>query len=402
MTKAALPNLTGWLIAAYALDILVPVIDIFGLPLPRYVASMSFSSCFLLAALAFLVPLAWRQRVPLLGPAELSLAGVLAFWFGLEAIAGLRQDRADFALVLDFLPLLLVVAASRLHLELFEAPGRLVSAFVLAAAALVSAHTVLLLAVSLQVPVPMVNVGELRGRNAMAQLVPMSLWLLAFFPLRGWPVLGWRYNLLLALGLVNMWLTSSRSALPIEAWCVMTGIALAFPYLRRLQFASLLPAGLAIVAVTAFAYPIAMALGGDLIQLAGGGDDATSIWSRSRTNFMLIDKLWEDPVLGIGWAEVAATKAYGYMGHTLYINALSAYGWIGALPVIVLACLWLSALRGKAREPASHLLFLMLLIGSVFNNVFAWFGIPLALIEAARLQHAPRLHEHVSKTPQLA
>ncbi|NJM31814.1 MAG: hypothetical protein HC848_01650 [Limnobacter sp.] len=57
------PQLCAWLIALYAVEVLVPIIDIFGLPLPRHIASMSFSTAFMVAALGMLIPLARLQRV---------------------------------------------------------------------------------------------------------------------------------------------------------------------------------------------------------------------------------------------------------------------------------------------------------------------------------------------------
>ncbi|HYD75006.1 hypothetical protein [Ramlibacter sp.] len=398
MTGVSLSRLTAWLIAAYALDVLVPIIDIFGLPVPRYVASMSLSSGFILLALAALVPLARRQRVPLLGRIELALAGVIAFWAGLENLAATRMaGSADYSQVLDFVPPLLVIAATRLHHRLFGERDTLVEAFVALSAAMVAAHTALLVAMTLNLPLPMVRFGELRGRNAMAQLMPLCLWLLAFFPLRDWPVLGRRYGMLVVLGLLNLWLTSTRSAVLVMAWCVLVGVIQWFPAWRQLLYAALLPAGLLLVALAALAYPIAMGLGDEVQQFVGHGDNALSFWSRARTNFMLLEKLAEDPILGLGWREVAATRIYGYMGHTLYVNVLAAYGWIGALPVLLLAGAWLSGLRPRGREAAAHFIVLALMIESVFNNVFAFFGVPLALLGAARLQHLPELQEHGSK-----
>lgn len=178
------PQLCAWLIALYAVEVLVPIIDIFGLPLPRHIASMSFSTAFMVAALGMLIPLARLQRVALPGPAGLAVFGMLAFWCGLEAIGTAGRSSIRFNLILEWLPLLLVTIAARLHLKAFNQPQLLVRALVLTATGLVALHTLLLLAVLLDIPLPLVRTGELTGRNAMTLLLPVCLWLLAFFRAR--------------------------------------------------------------------------------------------------------------------------------------------------------------------------------------------------------------------------
>lgn len=400
MRQQALARGIAFLLMAYALDVAVWLIDVFALPLPRYVASTSFSAVFLLAALPLLVPLARLDRAPLVRPFELGVLATLTLWVGLEAMAGLRGGKMGFDLILEFIPLLLALMAFRLHFEIFRSRGVLVSTFVLAASTLVAVHTALLVAAALHLPLPMVNPTELAGRNALAHLVPVCLWLLAFFPHQDWPLFGRRYNLLLILGLLSIWLTSTRSAVLVMAWCVLLGALMRFPTWKHRVNAALLPAGLLIVLAAALAYPIATGVGGQLVFLAGEGDNAMSFWSRARTNFMLLEKLAEDPVLGIGWPEVAATRVFGYMGHTLYINVIAAFGIAGAVPAVVLGRGWLAGLHGQQREAASHLIFLALLISSVFNNVFAYFALPLVLIRAARPQYSfQRSHEQPALTP---
>lgn len=379
---------TAYLISLYALDVFVPVIDIFSLPMPRYVASMSFSFGFILVALGILIPMARMHRIPVFGGASLALVGVLAFWAGLEVISPLGRGgggRTD--LILAFIPLLLVMVAARLHLILFNDPQFLVLALALTASALVLVHTMLLLGVSMHILMPFVNISELQGRNSMALLVPVCLWLLAFFPLRGWPVLGYRYNMLLVLALTNILLNQSRMALLILAWCVFVGVALQSFVLRRWLLASLIPIGFIVAVGTIFAYPILVTLGESDLLFIGQGDDAVSVWSRSLSNFLLLQKLGHSPLLGIGWEGVAETKAFGYMGHSLNVIVLAAYGAIGAIPLVALIFIGLVRMRETAREAASHLLFLALLIASVTNDVFAYFGVVMALLASVKEPH---------------
>lgn len=376
-----LAHATAYLISLYALDILVQIIDIFGLPLPRYVASMSFSSGFIVAALGMLIYMARMQQIPVLGGAGLALVGVLAFWAGLEAIGSIySEDGARLDLILAFVPLLLVLVASRIHLSLFGDFRFLVSALVLTASSMLLLHTMILLVLLLDISIPFVNFSELQGRNAMALFLPVCLWLLAFFPLKGWPVLGYRYNLLLVLALTNILLSQSRASLLILPWCVAVGITRRSFVLRRWLLASLIPIGLIVVAGAALSYPILVALGESVHLFIGQGDDAVSVWSRSLSSFLLLQKLVHDPLLGIGWEGVANTKAFGYMGHMLYIIVLAAYGAIGAVPVAGLIFIGLSYTSKGAREAAGHLLFLAVLVASVTNDIFAYFGVVMALL----------------------
>ena len=376
---------TAFLISLYALDVLVPVIDIFGLPVPRYVASMSFSFGFILAALGILISMARMQRIPLFGSGSLALVGLLVFWAGIEAIGALSQGGGRIDLILAFIPLLLVMMAARLHLILFKDPQILLLALVLTASALALAHTMLLLGVSMQIDMLFVNLNELQGRNLMALLVPVCLWLLALFPLRGWPVLGYRYNMLFVLALSNILLSQSRAALLILAWCVFVGIATRSFVLRGWLVMSLIPIGVIMLAVTFFAYPITVTLNEAAPLFIGQGDDAVSVWSRSQTNFLLLQKLGHDPLLGIGWQNVAETKAFGYMGHSLNVIVLAAYGAIGAIPLVGLIFIGLLRMRETAREAACHLLFLMaVLIAAVTNDVFAYFGVVIALLTSVK------------------
>ena len=150
-------KVTAWLVAFYALEILVPVIDIFGLPLPRYVSSFSFSACFILAALGILIPLAKQKGIPVLGLGSLGLLGMLGFWGGIEMIHYFLHGHLSLGLIMDFMPLLLVMAASGMHLMLFGGNRILVTTLVLTASAMLLLHTALLLGASFDLPMLFVD-----------------------------------------------------------------------------------------------------------------------------------------------------------------------------------------------------------------------------------------------------
>jgi hypothetical protein len=378
---------TAFLISFYALDVLVPMIDIFNLPLPRYVGSISFSAGAILAALVVLIPLARVRRVPLFGNAAFALAGVTAIWAGLEVIGTYGLSDTRFDLILEFVPLLLVLVASRLHLLLFDDPNLLHNIFILMASSIVFVHTLMLFFISFDMAVQFINVGELRGRNSMALIAPICLWILAFFPLKAWPVFGHRYNLLLLLALFSILLNSARTAFLILIWCILVGVLSRSPELRRRIEGGLFFGGFVVVVAVMSSYPILMALNELGLLFVEEGDHALSVWSRSQTNFFLLEKLSMDPLLGIGWSEVATTKAFGYMGHTLYVTILAACGVIGAFAATSVMAIGLLRASGYGRETAAHLLFLTMLIASFSNNVFGYFGLMIALVGSAIAQN---------------
>ncbi|MFN4310042.1 MAG: hypothetical protein ACK4FK_05555 [Ferrovibrio sp.] len=391
-------QINAWLIALYAIELLVPIIDVLSLPLPRYAASISFSIIFMLAALAMLIPLAHLHRIPLLSNTELALIGLMLFCSGLEVAGSSGRGPIHFGLILDFIPLLLAMMAARLYLEVFNNFGFLVYALVITATLLLLMHTALLLIVAFGISMPFINLGELKGRNAIALLGPICLWLLAFFPIKGWHVFTLRYNLLLGLSLLNILLTSGRAAFLIFVWSIFVGIIIQLPKPRRWLRLLLLPVGVTAVIGTTLAYPILMQLGEMADFIVGHDDDAISALSRSQTNALLLYKSAQDILLGLGWDEVAAIKAHGYMGHTLYVNIFASYGIIGALAIACLLFFGFTRLTNSTREIAAHLLIVVILVASFSNNVFAYFGVIIALVELARTPH--RLKETTKNAPE--
>lgn len=388
MTREGLNKVIAWMIALCSVDILTPIIDILGLPLPRTLVSMPLSMIFIFVASGMLIQMAWQEKISVFGRSEMVLAGLLAFWTCLEIIGAHGREIMRFDVILNGVQLLLVTAVSRLYLQLFKDSHSLISAVVLTASLLVLLHTTLLLAALLGIALPFVNGNELEGRNGMALLAPISLWVLALFPLKQWPVFGYRYNLLLILVLINILMSSARMDFLILAWCVLVGAILKRPFNRKFMRALLISASLVMVVMITFSYSMAQVLNDQ--GLWGAGDDATSVLSRAHTNSLLLNKLALDPILGIGWAEVAATRSFGYMGHTLYVNIFAAYGLIGMLAMIFALAFGLFDKRVAKSESAAHLLFLVILVTSFSNNISGYFGVIMALIAYFNERVAPK------------
>ena len=378
MTRESVARFSAWCIALYAFDVLTPVVDILRLPLLRSVGPMTLSTPLIIASLCILIHLAQRKNKPILGVGEILLSGVLFFWAGLEIIGASGRGVTNFDQILEFIPFLLALMASRLHVKLFGDASILVSAMVFVGSLMVLVQTVLLLSLSIGIQSSIIDTGEVSGRNGMAMLLPVCIWLLAWIPLNRWPVFHLRYNLLVLLALANALLSSGRMALLVLMCCVLVGAILHWPLIRRILRAILIPASIVLMVVVGYSFPIVQALNEQGVW--GSGDDVLSVFSRAYSNFLLLGMLEQDPLLGIGWAKVAATKAFGYMGHSLYVNLLSAYGLIGALAAVCALSFGLLKAHGENREAATHLLFLAILITSFVNNVHAYFGVVIALI----------------------
>jgi hypothetical protein len=397
VTDSGVDRLSAWLISLSAVDVLIPVIDILSLPLPRYVMSLPLSTVFILVALGLLLSLARPPGVQLVGNSAFAMLGLMALWTGLELVGFEVRKTARYDLTLECVPLLLIMIATRLHLHLFGDPRSLVSRFILLAGCLVLAHTALLLIEKADVPILFVNGAELHGRNSLAFLVPVCLWLLIFFPLKDYPLFSFRYNSLLALALANIMLSSARAAAIVLVWSVLVGLASQMPAARKWLRLSLLPLGIGVMVTVSLSAALLGALGESSNFIIGQGDDALSAASRSQSNAALLNKFKDEPLLGLGWEDVSGTKAYGYMGHTLYVNVVSGYGLIGALALVLLLVMMLPLIGYGRREYAEHFVFLAILIASFSNNVFVYFGLMIAFVGSAAAQtiaHKVKKNDH--------
>lgn len=377
---------TACSLVLFAINIMVTLIDILSIPFPRYIAGVSLSFVFAFAALAFLVPMALHRRLLLISLNEFAICGVLLFWGGIEGLIALTGGVGRGDLILSFLPILLTAILARLHLELFGAIALLLKAFILISAFLVATHTVLLILLCLDVVVPIVNMNEIHQKNGLALLLPVGLWLLTIIPSAPWPVFGRVYNGLLVLSSLHIWLNHSRGVFLITAWVVSIGWVSRIPNLNRRFLVGLLPLGVAVIVVALFAYPLLTYFDWLMPLIGEGDDDATSVLARILSNFLLVQKLAINPLLGLGWAEVAATRAYGYMSHTLYLIVASAYGLAGFLPVFIWTGFWMLQQKLVRKELIAHFFLLLILISSLFNDPFPLYGMVAVLVYHPFLQ----------------
>lgn len=374
----------AWLVASLlslgAVDVVAPIIDIFSLPLPRYIDGFSFSMAFVFLALFILMPWLKEKQVPLITAGEIFFLGILCLWAGMEVLDSLSGSKAEFDLILSCIPLFIMTVATRYYFKVFGDIGILIISFINIAGMLALVHAALLLQARFEVIVPFYNIAELYGRNAMALLLPICLWLLALFPVSGWPVFGLRYNFLAIIAMVDIYLIGARFAALLFLWVIFIGFAIKKPAWRTWLGGQLTLLASTIVVAAIFAYPFLKTLDNTVGAFIGDGRDATSIWSRTMTNFLLMQRVSGDMLFGLGWWDVAAVRAYGYMGHTLYLNVFASYGVIGILPLLLLFALWMRDRDYVSRHWGWNLMFLFVLIASSANNVFIYYGMFFALV----------------------
>lgn len=386
MTRQRVATLTALSLALFAIDVVIPFIDMLSIPVPRYVGGFSLSIGFAFVALGFLVPMARRAKVRLISRIEAAICGILMFWGGMEGLIASTGGVGRVDLILSFLPLVVATASTRLHLAVFHDAVLLVKAFILVSAGLVATHAALLILLHLDVVVPVISMNEVHQKNGLALLLPVGLWLLAILPIAPWPVFGRVYSGLLALSLLHTELNHARGALLITVWVLLVGLARRIPGLNRRLTVGLAPLGAAIAVAALFAYPFLIREAA-VAPLLGEGDAATSVLSRSLTNYLLVQKLAAEPFFGLGWAEVATTKAYGHMSHTLYLLVAAGYGVAGMLPVFVLVVLWMLRQEPGRRSLFAHFLFMIVAMASLFNDPFIYYGMLVVFINQSSLQN---------------
>lgn len=369
----------------FSIDIVIPFIDILAIPVPRYIGGFSFSLGFALVALAFLVPMARRVDVCLISHVEAAFLCILVFWIGIEGFIASTGGVGSVDLVLSMLPAVVMAVSARIYLSIFKDHVLLVKVFILTSAWLVVVHSILLIFMRFDIFVPYVNTSEVFQRNGLAVLLPVGLWMLSKLTVPPWPVFGRVYSGLLMLSLLHTWLNHSRGSLLIIVWVLFVALAERKPNFNRWLTGGLKYLGVGIVLAALFAHPVQSNIGG-WGGLQGVGDDATSVQVRGLTNYLLLKKLSDDPVLGLGWAEVSDTRSNGYMSHTLYLIIASSYGLAGLLPLLFLIGNWLRRQEYARKALPTHFLFLVVLISSLFNDAFIYAGMIAALVNHSLLR----------------
>lgn len=379
--NAVVARASAYLIALFAINIAVPIIDFFSLPVPRYIAGFSLSAVFAFVAGLLLAPSVFRVHPRLINKGEAMFLLLLLFWGLIEFLRGEAFGDADYDFVLFFLPPVFAAVLTRWHLQLWEDPSLLIESFVRLSFLLGFGHLLLLSENNLGLALLPLNEGELFDKNGISILMAISVWLLAVLDSRKTQLGGLWFACFFVFTAVHIEVNHARAA----------GIVLCFSvlmfFLRRLWPVLYIRVSQGLPLLGA-ALMVTMALGhffvsffSDVSAFAGSGDDQISFLSRLGTNAAVIARLVEEPVLGIGAQAVANIRSFGYVSHTLYLMLAGAYGIIGLLPLLGGMALWLFSCRGDRRFITFQFLFLVILLSSFFNDHFICYGFLFSLVD---------------------
>jgi hypothetical protein len=313
----------------------------------------------------------------------------LLTWVWLEMANSLEAGVARPEMILTNLWAFVCLAALRQVSATVDLGGRVARIFVELLVAWVFLHLVLMASVRLGVPVLslVVDANELVGKNSLSHVASFGILLLLFDDLRLDPWRRYCVYLPILLGVVVT--NRSRGALVIVALIALLRLA---REVRRLPWQVCL-LGVAVAVVAAFSSRdliggpierlfIGLSLDAELSpdKLLQLGDDLHSVYSRNRSNVLLLWSIIENPLSGIGMSEVQATRAGRYVSHTYWLYPLAAYGLLGSVPYVM----WFLSLarRGLWRH-RQHLLpygLFVLLTMTFTNDFFSWYAVVIFLL----------------------
>ncbi|MDD3287678.1 MAG: hypothetical protein PHX43_01550 [Alphaproteobacteria bacterium] len=388
MTKQTVSILSACLIALLSVDIAIPIIDIFSVPLPRYFYGISFSMVFGFAELFMLWPFMQQSKVKLWEIGVVSALLILIIWGGLEGLQKTLGKTADPDFIGAFLPLVFTACLARIHCRVFGNAYSLIDAFVNTSVLLASFHLFVMFVIYVDISMPIVNMNELYHKNGISLFVTVAVWIKGVIDKRRCALISYGFLVPLLVAIIHTASNQSR------AGCIVLVLTLAMTFLNRRISKSYRPTevfiglSLIVVALVSLSYPIIDWL--NLSHLFGDGDGQISAQSRSLSNFMLVEQIIKNPFFGIGGYEVVQMKAYGYMSHTLYLIIVAAYGLMGLVPLLIMLGMWLKISDGNERVLISMFILLIVLMTSFFNDAFAFYGLLLVLVNEANYEKVGR------------
>jgi hypothetical protein len=110
-------------------------------------------------------------------------------------------------------------------------------------------------------------------------------------------------------------------------------------------------------------------------------NSTVSALSRIQSNLLVLAEFFKNPLVGIGYQQVAAIQSFGYMSHTYYLFPLTAYGVLGVMPyVIMLTRIFFRGLRLNYEETIATALFVTTAF-TFLNDMVAWMAIIFFIVQ---------------------
>ena len=394
LSVRAIAVFTACLIALSATALPSDVIDIFGLPLPRLVLGMSWFAALAVAAIVILLPMRHEPMRRVLGAWDAAYVGTLLIWAVLAASRGEPLRGGVLAGILAWFPPWLTSVAVRLHVRQFG-HADLIAAFANIVAALALMHLAGLLVVKAGIVMPFIRPDELIDRNAISILVVAAAFLMMVHDMLDRHQPSWWFVGLITLGFVHAKVNGARAAELLLVIVLTLQIARVTVLREKLVIwvCAIACAGIVITVVGL----------GPLIDwvrqpgLFGGGDSAISTTHRGEANRELLRLVLLRPWVGVGWEEVLYARSGGYIGHTLYLIMVAAYGLVALVPVVA-ATIWRRVVRRPAFLTPEQAMTAVLVTttASFVNDPLGWYGLVLPLCSSMSLKNTAPALDHDS------
>lgn len=380
-------SILAFLLAISATDLALIVIDVTGIPLPRFVAGMPLSICIPIMVIAILTPCIGEIVDGLFQPFDFLALGLLLFWTFLEWLHGINYGHSNYILILSTTALFINYLANRCYLQIFGDKQLLARAFTVLVVFIAIIHLLLLIFINYGISIPYINKSEIESRNGISLLLISTIYLNLFFTKNTSKKSILFSVLLIILAVLHVYLNNAYSSF------VFIVILLCMKLFQFFFKKNNIPTLLAISAslmVIFFSSTGVTYFNNDNIQIIKSlniepnnisklTDQEISFFSRTLSNYSIIQKIKDNIIFGIGYDQLTTIRVAGYISHTLYLHYFGAYGLFGAIPLFTMAILLFSVAKNQERACVSFMYFFIILVTSVNNDPLPFFGLFAAL-----------------------
>jgi hypothetical protein len=370
---------SAYLIALAAIDLSSHLINVLGLPVPQFVLGMSWFTVLAAVVVLILWPLLRGSVGTIVGMWDVAYLSTIVLWLIMEAA---RQDpfgRPTLTGILAWISPWALSVAVRFYLRVFGNRSQIVEAFIHVVLTVSLIHLGLLTLIRTGLPLPLVNTSEVVDRNSVSLLLVAAAFLSATWCRNTDAQPSWWLVGLIVIAFAHAELNNARAATLVLVAVMSLQLLRVIVRNDRLVIWVCVILCVSIVAVVAAVAPLLAWLRQP--SLFGQGDAAVSTSYRGAANWNLLNLFLSHPWVGGGWSDVLRIRPGGYIGHTLYVNVLAAFGILGVLPLIT-ACAWRWWWRRSGQAlTLEHWMTAMCVVAvaSFINDPLAWYGLVIVM-----------------------
>lgn len=371
---------SAYLIALFISDPLINFIDMFSVPLPRYVAGFSWSVIFGVAALLVMWPSLQNHNSVYLNKFHIKLILVLLFWVLLEYYHVVFNGSAaiDISLISSFLPVIFAFQLVRLHTFLFESHLLLVRIFLYVAIVILILHLLLLKTIGFTTNYfSFINPSEIIDRNSLSIFFVATVFIAVVINPIEYLKISYSNVMIFILVFLHVYVNNSRAASLLLLFTIAYGLFKKNNTIYSFICKKSLFVVISIIALVSFSFPIMQNFLG--MHWFGAGDSLLSTRSRSESNWMLLLSFIENPIYGIGLNSVNQIRSLGYVSHSLYLIIISAYGVLGVLPMLIMGWSVFTRMNDDMKTRLSFFMIFITITASFSNDLWLWYGLMFSL-----------------------